>query len=68
MRYGRRVGWRSLAPGDLLFFSGLGHVGVYIGHGALIHAPHTGARVRVERLSGWLSSSFDGPRRLRLFG
>jgi NlpC/P60 family len=29
---------------------------------------HTGARVRVERLSGWLSSSFDGPRRLRLFG
>jgi cell wall-associated NlpC family hydrolase len=64
--YGRRVGRRSLAPGDLLFFSGLGHVGIYIGHGALIDAPHAGARVRFARLSGWFAASFVGARRLRL--
>jgi cell wall-associated NlpC family hydrolase len=58
------VARRALVPGDLLFFSGLGHVGIYIGHGALIHAPHSGARVRADRLSGRLASSFDGARRL----
>jgi len=66
--YGRRVSRRSLAPGDLVFFSGLGHVGVYLGHGAVIHAPRPGERVRMERMSGWMSSSFYGARRLRLTG
>jgi cell wall-associated NlpC family hydrolase len=66
--YGRRVPRRALAPGDLMFFSGLGHVGIYVGHGAVIHAPHSGARVRVERLSGWLGSSYEGARRLVLYG
>jgi cell wall-associated NlpC family hydrolase len=66
--YGRRASRRALAPGDLLFFSGLGHVGVYLGHGAVIHAPHAGAAVRFERMRGWLSSSFYGARRLRLAG
>ena len=65
--YGRLVPRRALAPGDLMFFSGLGHVGIYIGHGAVIHAPHSGARVRVERLSGWLGSSYEGARRLVLY-
>ena len=32
----------QLAPGDLVFFSGLGHVGIYIGGGQFVHAPHTG--------------------------
>jgi cell wall-associated NlpC family hydrolase len=67
-RYGRRVSRRALQPGDLLFFSGLSHVGIYLGHGALIHAPHPGARVRFARLSGWFSSSFDGARRFRVTG
>src|SRR5689334_2854695 len=67
-RYGRRVSRRSLRPGDLLFFSGLGHVGIYLGHGALIHAPHPGARVRFARLNGWFSSSFYGARRFRVTG
>jgi|SRR6186997_46896 len=65
-RYGQRVSRRRLAPGDLLFFSGLGHVGIYLGHGAVIHAPRPGTRVRFERMSGWLGSSFYGARRLRL--
>ncbi len=58
------VGRRSLRPGDLVFFHGLGHVGIYIGNGRFIHAPHTGTRVRVERLAGWYSGDFDGARRL----
>ena len=64
--YGRPVSRRALAPGDLLFFSGHGHVGIYLGHGAVIHAPRAGAPVRFERMRGWLSSSFYGARRLRL--
>jgi cell wall-associated NlpC family hydrolase len=62
---GRRVGRASLRPGDLVFFDGLGHVGIYIGNGRFIHAPHSGTRVRVESLGGWYSSRFDGARRLR---
>jgi cell wall-associated NlpC family hydrolase len=67
-RYGRRVSRRALEPGDLLFFSGLSHVGIYLGHGALIHAPHAGARVSFARLTGWFSSHFDGARRFRVTG
>jgi cell wall-associated NlpC family hydrolase len=66
--YGRRVSRGALRPGDLLFFSGLGHVGIYLGHGAVIHAPRPGERVRMERMGGWLGSSFYGARRLRLAG
>jgi cell wall-associated NlpC family hydrolase len=45
---GRRVSRSELAPGDLVFFySGISHVGLYIGHGQMIHAPHPGAAVRV---------------------
>ncbi|MEU8824176.1 C40 family peptidase [Streptomyces sp. NPDC048636] len=45
---GRRVSRSQLAPGDLVFFySGISHVGIYIGDGRMIHAPHPGAPVRV---------------------
>jgi cell wall-associated NlpC family hydrolase len=63
---GRRVSRSSLRPGDLVFFDGLGHVGIYVGNGRFIHAPHTGTRVRVEQLAGWYNSRFDGARRLRV--
>jgi cell wall-associated NlpC family hydrolase len=62
---GRIVSRASLRPGDLVFFDGLGHVGIYIGNGHFIHAPHTGTRVRIETLAGWYSSRFVGARRLR---
>src|SRR5262249_21345968 len=42
---GRRVLRARLQPGDLLFFDGLGHVGLYVGRGVFIHAPHSGSRV-----------------------
>ncbi|MEE1756101.1 C40 family peptidase [Streptomyces sp. SP18CS02] len=45
---GQRVSRSRLAPGDLLFFySGISHVGMYVGDGKMIHAPRPGAPVRV---------------------
>jgi cell wall-associated NlpC family hydrolase len=61
---GRRVDRRALRPGDLLFFDGLGHVGIYVGHGRFIHAPHSGTSVSVDPLGGWYASRFTGARRL----
>jgi cell wall-associated NlpC family hydrolase len=46
----RRIARSRMKPGDLLFFSGLGHVGIYIGRGRMVHAPHTGTRVQVVKL------------------
>ena len=60
---GRRVGRWALEPGDLVFFSGLGHVGLYVGHGRFIHAPHSGTRVQISRLRDF-AGSYDGARRL----
>lgn len=59
-RIRHKVSWRNLKPGDLMFFNGLGHVGMYVGHGKMIHSPRTGERVRVDRLGGWRKSSFVG--------
>ena len=61
---GRRVSRAGLRPGDLVFFDGLGHVGIYVGGGRFIHAPHTGTRVAIDPLSGWYASRYDGARRL----
>ncbi|GAA2967204.1 NlpC/P60 family protein [Kitasatospora cinereorecta] len=49
---GRRVSRSELAPGDLVFFySGITHVGLYIGGGQMIHAPRPGAPVRIAPIS-----------------
>jgi len=61
---GRRVSRKSLRPGDLVFFDGLGHVGLYVGRGRFIHAPHTGTHVEIDSLTGWYAGRFDGARRL----
>jgi cell wall-associated NlpC family hydrolase len=61
---GRRIARAGLEPGDLVFFDGLGHVGLYIGHSQFIHAPHSGTRVSVDSMSGWYSSRYDGARRV----
>ena len=60
--YGTPVPYDQLAPGDLVFFSGLGHVGIYIGDGQFVHAPHTGDVVRISSLAG--HGSYVGARRL----
>jgi cell wall-associated NlpC family hydrolase len=54
----------ALQPGDLVFFDGLDHVGIYIGNGYFIDAPHTGAVVRIDSLSGWYASNYDGAKRI----
>ncbi|WP_244419220.1 NlpC/P60 family protein [Streptomyces hygroscopicus] len=45
---GPRIDRSQLTPGDLVFFySGISHVGLYVGDGKMIHAPHPGAPVRI---------------------
>ncbi|MEV0170676.1 NlpC/P60 family protein [Streptomyces sp. NPDC050803] len=45
---GRRVSRSELLPGDLVFFySGISHVGLYVGNGQMIHAPNPTAPVRL---------------------
>jgi len=50
----------QLQPGDILVFNGAGHVGIYVGGGQLIDAPHSGLNVEKIALSGWYSSSLIG--------
>jgi cell wall-associated NlpC family hydrolase len=45
---GTPVSIGQLQPGDLVFFSGASHVGIYIGGGQFIHAPHTGDVVKIS--------------------
>jgi cell wall-associated NlpC family hydrolase len=47
---GRAVSASRLAPGDVLFFDGLGHVGLYVGGGRMVHAPQTGRNVEIVQL------------------
>ncbi len=55
----------QLQPGDLVFFDALDHVGIYIGAGQFIHAPHTGDVVRVSTMSsGSYAGSYVGARRV----
>jgi cell wall-associated NlpC family hydrolase len=45
MRYGRRISQRHLRPSDVIFLDGGGHVGIYLGHGMIEDANHTGGWV-----------------------
>ena len=60
--YGTPVAYEDLQPADLVFFSGLGHMGMYIGGGQFIHSPHTGDVVKISYLAGY--SSWVGARRI----
>jgi peptidoglycan DL-endopeptidase CwlO len=61
---GSAVSRDQLQPGDLVFFSGLGHMGIYIGGGQFIHAPHTGDVVKISSMSGYYASAYVGARRV----
>ena len=61
---GTAVPSNALEPGDLVFFDGLGHVGMYVGNGAFIHAPHTGDVVKISSLTGWYADNYVGARRV----
>ena len=63
--YGVPVSKDQLQPGDLVFFDGLGHVGIYIGGGQFVHAPHTGDVVKISSLGeDWYASTYVGARRI----
>jgi peptidoglycan DL-endopeptidase CwlO len=49
---GKSVPRTALRAGDILFFSGLGHVGLYVGRGRMVHAPQSGENVKVVSLRG----------------
>jgi cell wall-associated NlpC family hydrolase len=52
LNYGRRVSRDSLQPGDLVFFyRGVSHVGIYLGHGLMVDAPHPGSNVEVVAIN-----------------
>jgi hypothetical protein len=61
-----------LQPGDLVFFTGSdgtrkapGHVGIYVGDGYLIDAPHTGSFVRIDSLDArWFANKYVGAKRI----
>ncbi|NMM62537.1 glycoside hydrolase [Clostridium sp. P21] len=58
---GTYVSRDELQPGDLVFFgSPAHHVGIYVGDGCMIHAPHTGDVVKISPLH----SDFSGGRRV----
>jgi cell wall-associated NlpC family hydrolase len=55
----------QLQAGDLVFFDGLGHMGIYMGGGNFVHAPQTGDVVKVSNMdSGWYATAYVGARRI----
>jgi cell wall-associated NlpC family hydrolase len=61
--YGTPVSRDQLQPGDLVFFDGLDHVGIYIGGGQMVHAPHTGDVVKISPLTDF-GTGYVGARRI----
>ena len=55
--HGHQVAQGAQRPGDLIFFrhanGDVGHVGLYIGNGQFLHAPHTGDVVKISNLAGY---------------
>jgi len=55
---GRRVPLTQLQPGDLVFWGNPAyHVGIYVGGGRVLDAPHTGTVVQIQGLWGRPSSA-----------
>ncbi|MEU8385629.1 C40 family peptidase [Streptosporangium sp. NPDC048865] len=58
--FSKKIAWKDLRAGDLVFFSGLGHVGMITKPGYMVHAPRTGDVVKEEKLDSWRRDSFAG--------
>ncbi|TMQ93088.1 hypothetical protein ETD83_26080 [Actinomadura soli] len=60
----KRVAKSDLQPGDLVFFNGLGHMGMFVGGGKMIHAPSTGKNVQIVSItSGYYLNGYYGAGR-----
>lgn len=63
-RMGKPVSYKSLKPGDLLFYGRpVSHVGIYLGGGKMVHAPRSGSRVKVTSSASLGRKPFVGARR-----
>jgi cell wall-associated NlpC family hydrolase len=67
---GERIELNDLKPGDLVFFNTMrrtfSHVGIYLGDNLFVHAPRSGARVRIEDMTDrYWSRRFNGARRIQ---
>ena len=64
-RVGKKVARSALRPGDIVFFDGLGHDGIYIGGGRFVHSPSSGDVVKISSLrEPWYRSRWVGARRV----
>jgi cell wall-associated NlpC family hydrolase len=64
-RLGAAVSRDQLEPGDIVFFDGLGHSGIYIGNSRFVHATKPGDVVKVSRLDeDWYRRRWVGARRV----
>ena len=67
VKVGQKIDRQNLQPGDAVFFAhggDVGHVGMYIGNGKFIHAPHTGDVIKISSLDdSYYSQHFYGGRR-----
>lgn len=68
-RLGQSINHKDLQKGDLVFFNTTGkrfsHVGIYLGDNKFVHAPRTGAVVRVEDMTiNYWQKRYNGARRL----
>ncbi|MGI8478577.1 MAG: C40 family peptidase [Gaiellaceae bacterium] len=64
-RTGKGIEPSRMEPGDVLVFSGLGHVGLYVGRGRMVHAPSSGRHVEIVHLaSSNYASRLVGARRV----
>lgn len=66
---GSSVKRSELKRGDLVFFNTLGrkfsHVGIYLGNQKFVHAPRSGAKIRIESMDvAYWSKRYNGARRL----
>lgn len=66
---GKPISANELKPGDLVFFNTMrrafSHVGIYLGNNQFMHAPRTGAEIRVEDMSkSYWVSRYNGARRV----
>ena len=66
---GNVIDKQELKPGDLVFFNTMrrafSHVGIYLGDNRFMHAPRTGAEIRVEDMSqSYWVKRYNGARRV----
>ena len=62
---GRPVGRKHLRAGDIVFFNGRSHVGIYVPNRKFVHSPHSGDVVKISRFSeNWYGSNYAGARRV----